>query len=206
MKRVSVFALLVLILGVFSVPLVRPDDAQQKVVKAFSVYPIGYVRKAEGRTTIVLDRKYEPGLLRFEKLSDVWVLWWLDRNDTPEKRSVLQVHPGGKPDNPPYITQMLGDRKDAVVAVSDYSKTLPHSLARWIKQPFTALGTDGFGRSESRDALRDFFEVDARYIAVAALHSLSQCGKIEAAKIPAAVKELGIDPDKLNPMITHWGR
>ena len=100
MKRVSVFVLLVLILGIFAVPLVRPDDAQQKVVKEFSVYPIGYVRKAEGRTTIVLDKKYQPGLLRFEKLSEVWVFWWFDRNDTPEKRSILQVHPGGKPDNP----------------------------------------------------------------------------------------------------------
>jgi tRNA-Thr(GGU) m(6)t(6)A37 methyltransferase TsaA len=58
------------------------------------------VRKAEGRTTIVLDKKYQPGLLRFEKLSEVWVLWWFDRNDTPEKRAILQVHPRGNPDNP----------------------------------------------------------------------------------------------------------
>jgi len=100
MKRVCAVALLVLIVGVFSAPLVRPDDAQQKAVKEFSVYPIGYVRKAEGRTTIVLDTKYQPGLLRFEKLSEVWVLWWFDRNDTPEKRSILQVHPGGNPNNP----------------------------------------------------------------------------------------------------------
>ena len=100
MKRVSIFALLVLILGIFSVPLVRPDDAQQKVVKEFSVYPIGYVRKAEGRTTIVLDKKYQPGLLRLEKLSEVWVLWWFDRNDIPEKRSILKVHPRGNPNNP----------------------------------------------------------------------------------------------------------
>ena len=64
------------------------------------MHPIGYVRKAEGRTTIVLDKKYQPGLLRFEKLSEAWVFWWFDRNDTPEKRSILQVHPGGNPDNP----------------------------------------------------------------------------------------------------------
>ena len=64
------------------------------------MHPIGYVRKAEGRTTIVLDKKYQPGLLRFEKLSEVWVLWWFDHNDTPKKRSILQVHPGGNPDNP----------------------------------------------------------------------------------------------------------
>ena len=66
----------------------------------FKVHPIGYVRKADGKTTIVLDKKYEPGLLRMETQSEIWVLWWFDRNDTPEKRSILQVHPRGNPDNP----------------------------------------------------------------------------------------------------------
>jgi tRNA-Thr(GGU) m(6)t(6)A37 methyltransferase TsaA len=68
--------------------------------REFKVYPIGYVRKAEDTTTIVLDKKYEPGLLRMEKQSEIWVLWWFDRNDTPEKRSILQVHPRGNPANP----------------------------------------------------------------------------------------------------------
>jgi len=93
-------ALPILILGGFAVPLVRSTDGRPNAVHEFSVYPIGYVRKAEGRTTIVLDKKYQPGLLRFEKLSEAWVLWWFDRNDTREKRSILQVHPGGNPSNP----------------------------------------------------------------------------------------------------------
>ncbi|MBN1852033.1 MAG: SAM-dependent methyltransferase [Pirellulales bacterium] len=63
------------------------------------MYPIGYVRKEAGRTTIVVDKKYQPGLLRFEELREAWVLWWLDRNDTPEKRATLQVHPQGNSDN-----------------------------------------------------------------------------------------------------------
>ncbi len=74
------------------------DDEQKP--KDFKVHSIGYVRKAEGKTTIVLDKKYEPGLLRMEKQSEIWVLWWFDKNDTPEKRSILQVHPRGNPDNP----------------------------------------------------------------------------------------------------------
>ena len=73
------------------------DEAKQK---EFKVYPIGYVRKTENKTTIVLDKKYELGLLRMEKQSEIWVLWWFDHNDTPEKRSVLQVHPRGNPENP----------------------------------------------------------------------------------------------------------
>ncbi len=66
----------------------------------FTVRPIGYVRQVDGKTMIVLAKKYEPGLLRMEKQSEIWVLWWFDKNDTPEKRSILQVHPRGNPDNP----------------------------------------------------------------------------------------------------------
>lgn len=66
----------------------------------FKVHPIGYVRVEGDRTMIVLDKTYEPGLLRMDRLSEIWVLWWFDRNDTPEKRSILQVHPQGNPDNP----------------------------------------------------------------------------------------------------------
>ena len=66
----------------------------------FTVSPIGYVREIDGKTYIVLDEKYEDGLLRMEHQEEIWVLWWFDKNDTPEKRSILQVHPRGNPDNP----------------------------------------------------------------------------------------------------------
>jgi len=88
----SVFALLV--------PFVLAAEEQRPADKEFKVHPIGYVRKAEGRTTIVLDKKYEPALLGVEDLEHIWVLWWFDRNDTPQKRSILQVHPRGNPANP----------------------------------------------------------------------------------------------------------
>ncbi|MBN1855104.1 MAG: SAM-dependent methyltransferase [Pirellulales bacterium] len=85
---------LVLVMGAGS--LSRDQDKP----KEFKVHPIGYVKVEGGQTFIVLDKKYEPGLLRMDKLSEIWVLWWFDRNDTPEKRSILQVHPQGNPDNP----------------------------------------------------------------------------------------------------------
>jgi tRNA (adenine37-N6)-methyltransferase len=72
----------------------------EEKLSEFTVRPIGYVRQVEGKTMIVLDKKYEPGLLRMEKQSEIWVLWWFDKNDTPEKRSILQVHPRGNPANP----------------------------------------------------------------------------------------------------------
>lgn len=74
--------------------------SSEETSKEFKVHPIGYVKVEGDRTFIVLDKKYEPGLLRMDKLSEIWVLWWFNRNDTPEKRSILQVHPGGNPDNP----------------------------------------------------------------------------------------------------------
>ena len=68
--------------------------------KTFTMHPIGHISKSADKTLIVLNKQYEPGLLRMDKLSEIWVLWWFDRNDTPEKRSILQVHPRGNPDNP----------------------------------------------------------------------------------------------------------
>ena len=66
----------------------------------YEVRPIGWVRKADGRTSIVLDDRYRPGLLGVDALEAIWVLYWFDRNDTPEQRAILQVHPRGDPANP----------------------------------------------------------------------------------------------------------
>ena len=97
--------------------------------KEFKVYPIGYVRKAESRTTIVLDEKYRAGLLRMEKQSEIWVLWWFDKNDTPAKRSILQVHPRGNPDNPltgvfathaPVRPNLIAMTRCKVIGVKDH--------------------------------------------------------------------------------------
>ena len=82
------------------------DDEEKP--REFKVHPIGYVRKTDDKTTIVLDKKYEPGLLRMDEQSEIWVLWWFDRNDTSEKRATLQVHPMGNRENP--LTGVFGTR------------------------------------------------------------------------------------------------
>ncbi len=74
--------------------------AGEQAEKSFTVHPVGSVQKADGRTLIVLDKKYEKGLLGLDGFSHVYVFWWFDKNDTPEKRSILQVHPRGNPQNP----------------------------------------------------------------------------------------------------------
>ena len=100
MTRLILAVLFVLVVGVWPIRPVEAADPQPQVAKEFTVYPIGYVRKAEGRTTIVLEEKYRPALLGVGDLNEIWVLWWFDRNDTPEKRAILQVHPRGNPANP----------------------------------------------------------------------------------------------------------
>ena len=79
-----------------------------------------------------------------------------------------RLEPRSKP-RVPYVTRCLGDDPGVVVASSDNVKAIPLSVARWVRGPFTALGTDGFGRSEDRATLRDFFEVDARHVVHATL-------------------------------------
>jgi pyruvate dehydrogenase E1 component len=89
-----------------------------------------------------------------------------------------------------------------LVAASDYLKTLPNMIAKWVPRRLAALGTDGFGRSEGRASLRDFFEVDAKFITLATLHELFVDGKIERAILDKALQDLGISAGKPNPVIS----
>jgi len=78
-------------------------------------------------------------------------------------------------------------------------KALPDSIDRWLPRPVVSLGTDGFGRSEARASLRDFFEVDAKHIVVGTLGALARDGKVEAKLVTQAIKDLGVNPEKPNP-------
>ena len=76
---------------------------------------------------------------------------------------------------------------------------LPESLAQWVPGKLVALGTDGFGRSENRASLRDFFEVDAKHIVLATLHALAREGQVAGDVLEKAIRDLGISPEKRNP-------
>jgi pyruvate dehydrogenase E1 component len=112
-----------------------------------------------------------------------------------------RMHPGEKP-RTPYVTQCLAGTEGVIVAASDYVKALPNAIDRWAGRPVTSLGTDGFGRSEGRASLRDFFEVDAKHIVLATLTDLARDGTLAAEVAQKAVKDLGINPDKPNPAIS----
>ncbi len=99
----------------------------------------------------------------------------------------------------PFVTASLKDTSGVIVAACDYLKVLPGSLDRWMPRRVRSLGTDGFGRSEDRADLRQFFEVDARFVAVATLAELAQEGQIDRKVVVQAIKDLDIDPEKPNP-------
>jgi pyruvate dehydrogenase E1 component len=109
------------------------------------------------------------------------------------------LHPGETP-KVPYVRQCLETTSGVIVAASDYLKVLPGSLDRWMPRRVRALGTDGFGRSDDRAGLRQFFEVDARFVVVATLAELAQEGQIDRKVVAQAIKDFGIDADKPNPV------
>jgi len=111
------------------------------------------------------------------------------------------LHPT-EPKRVPYVTQCLAETEGIVVAASDYLKSQPDMISRWVGRPVVTLGTDGFGRSEDRASLRDFFEVDARYITAATLSALHRQGDVDAATVQKAFKDLEINPDKVDPAVS----
>src|SRR6201996_4462241 len=110
------------------------------------------------------------------------------------------LHPS-EPRKKRDIAQVLADREGPFIAATDYMKTVADQIRQWVPGKYTALGTDGFGRSDSRAELRRFFEVDRHYVVVAALKALADEGKIDKQTVGKAMQAFGIDPDKSNPVL-----
>ncbi len=109
-----------------------------------------------------------------------------------------RLHPGKKA-RTPYVAEVLSKEDGVIVAASDYMKILPDGIRPWVPLPLTALGTDGFGRSDTREALRDHFEIDHRFMILAVVQSLVNEGKLKSADLKKVIKDLQIDPEKANP-------
>jgi len=144
----------------------------------------------------ILEEKYSVAC-------DIWSVTsykqlYRDGNDC-ERWNML--HPGEIP-RVPYVTQCLKEAPGVFVAASDYMKVLPESIAQWVPRPLFALGTDGFGRSENRASLRDFFEVDAKHIVLGTLTALARDKQKTQGALQQAIKDLAINPEKPNPAIS----
>ncbi|HKZ73205.1 MAG TPA: pyruvate dehydrogenase (acetyl-transferring), homodimeric type [Steroidobacteraceae bacterium] len=109
------------------------------------------------------------------------------------------LHPG-EPPRVPYVKTCFQDREGPVIAASDYVRNVSDQIREWVPGRYVTLGTDGYGRSDTRAALRGHFEVDRRYVTLAALKALADDDKIDRATVTKAIRTLGIDSDKPNPL------
>jgi pyruvate dehydrogenase E1 component len=129
---------------------------------------------------------------------------WSATSFTELRRDAIEVdrwnrfHPDQEP-RVPYVTEVLGKTEGPVVAATDYMRVIVDQIAAWVPGGITALGTDGFGRSDNRKALRAFFEIDDRAIAASALSALARRGEYGANQAAAAIRDLGVDPERPAP-------
>ena len=125
--------------------------------------------------------------------------WPMLRRDALATDRWNRLHPTEKP-RVPYVAKVLGAKGGPIVAATDWMKALPDLVKPWIDAPFITLGTDGFGRSDTRDSLRSWFEIDPPSIAAAALSALARAGDITPAAASKGFETLGVDPDKADPL------
>ena len=139
---------------------------------------------------------------KYNVSADVWsaTSYKRLRHDALNVSRWNMLHPA-EPPKKSYVETVLEREKGVFVAVSDFMKIVPEQIAPWVPGGLTTLGTDGYGRSDTRENLRWFFEIDANMVVLGTLYALAQRGLIDK-KIPArAVKDLALDPEKVHPML-----
>ncbi|KJS08079.1 MAG: pyruvate dehydrogenase [Gammaproteobacteria bacterium BRH_c0] len=187
-----------------------PEGAEEGIIQGiYALKKGGKTPKGKHRVqlmgagTILNEVVAAADLLRdnYKIESDVWSVTsvnTLARDGQAATRWNL-LHPGEK-EQQAYITSTLAGHDGPFIIATDYMKSYSEQLRPFIPGDYHVLGTDGFGRSDTRAKLRDFFEVDRRYIAVAALYGLAKQGKIDLAVVKQAIADFGIDPEKSNPL------
>ena len=184
-----------------------PEGAAEGILKGLYKFKAGsekHALKAQifGSGPIIREALRAQEILaeRFGVSADVWsaTSYKLMRNDALATRRWNMLHPTDAPKKS-YVESVLEKEQGVFVAVSDNIKIVPDQIAPWVPGGLTTLGTDGFGRSDTRQALRRFFEVDAEAVAVATLHALAEKGQMEPGVVAKAAKELGLDPEKAYP-------
>jgi pyruvate dehydrogenase E1 component len=139
---------------------------------------------------------------RFNVAADTWAVtsWTNLRTDALEAERWNRLHPEAEPRSA-IVTSALGDGPAPVVAITDYMRGVPDQVARFVDRPYLSLGTDGFGRSDAREALRSYFEVDSANLVVAVLQQLALAGQIKSSVVSEAIAEFGIDADGAAPFV-----
>jgi pyruvate dehydrogenase E1 component len=210
-KQEDVFYYLTLMNENYSHPqMPEGDKVKEGILKGMYRFKAAEDRRSElrahlfGSGAILNEALKAQDLLAAEYgvAADVWSVTsykelYQDGNDV-ERWNML--HPA-EPPRTPYITRCVAGDDGVFVAATDYVKALPDSISQWLPGRLISLGTDGFGRSDNRAALRDFFEVDHRFISLATLVALARERKIKTEVVNQAMRDLEIDPDKANPRL-----
>jgi pyruvate dehydrogenase E1 component len=188
-----------------------PAGVEEGILKGMYKFRAAINKKAKLRAQLFGNGAILNEVLRAQEIlekqfgvaADVWSVtsYKCLYTDGIETERWNRLHPSEKP-RVPYVTQCLDGSQGVLVAATDYLKTLPNMISKWMPRRLASLGTDGFGRSEGRTSLRDFFEVDAKFITLATLHELYQDGQIAKSVVEKAIQELGINPEKPNPVIS----
>jgi pyruvate dehydrogenase E1 component len=184
-----------------------PKDAREGILKGMYRLSTAANPKAKLRAQLLGSGAILNEVIGAQKLlekynvaADVWSVTSYQElyRDANASERWNMLHPTEAP-RVSYVSQCLKDAPGVIVAASDYLKVLPASLDRWMPRRVRSLGTDGFGRSDDRAGLREFFEVDSRFVALATLAELAQDGQIDRGVVAQAIKDFGINPDKLEP-------
>jgi pyruvate dehydrogenase E1 component len=186
-----------------------PAGAEEGILKGLYKFKAGPEKKAHrahifGSGPILQEALRAQKILAddFDVSADVWsaTSYKLLRNDALRAERWNMLHPS-EPPKQPHLQKLLQNEKGVFVAVSDYMKMVPDQIAPWVPGGLTTLGTDGFGRSDTRERLRRFFEVDAEFTVIATLYALAQKGQVERGVVQKAISKLGMDPEKVFPQI-----
>ncbi|HWG49626.1 MAG TPA: pyruvate dehydrogenase (acetyl-transferring), homodimeric type [Candidatus Acidoferrales bacterium] len=170
----------------------KPAEGNKAVVQLFGSGPI--LNEAVAAQSLLAEK--------FNVAADVWSVTSYNelRRDALAVERWNRLHPAEKA-RQPYIVKTLGEAgaEGPIIAASDYMKAVPDQLAPWIGTRMVSLGTDGFGRSDNREHLRQHFEINAESIAAAALSRLARDGKFDVKKTQKAFEELSVNPEKVDP-------
>jgi pyruvate dehydrogenase E1 component len=178
-----------IIRGLYPVKTVKPEGAKHEVQLLGS----GVILNEALRAQKILAEKYGVASTVYSATS-----YQMLRRDAMECERHNRLHPEA-PAKVPHVRQVLGQTAGPVIATSDYMRALPEQVAPYLDNRMLALGTDGFGRSDTRKALRRFFEIDAENVAVAALFALAERKELDRSAVANAIKELGINPNTPAP-------
>jgi pyruvate dehydrogenase E1 component len=206
-KGEEIFYYLTLYNETYAMP-AMPEGAQEGILKGMYRFRRGPAdRKLKvqlfGSGPILREvlRAQEILETRYGVAADVWSVTSYKqlRSDALSVRRWNMLHPTEAP-RQSYVETVLENEEGPFVAASDYMKIVPDQIAPWVPGGLMTLGTDGFGRSDTRPALRRFFEVDAECITLAALSALAEEGKIKSEAVARAIRDLHIDPEKTFPL------